>query len=78
MFLKVLILCHFNQKCSIKVEIDASEFAILAILTQCKENEKSEQHWLSVMFWSKKMKSAELKYNISDQELLAIVKTFVH
>ena len=43
-FLKVSILCHFNQKHSIKVEINVSEFAISAILTQCKENEESEQH----------------------------------
>ena len=49
-FLIVLILCHFDQKHSIRIEIDVSEFAISEILTQCKENEESEQHWLSVTF----------------------------
>ena len=78
MFLKASIFCHWNQKYSIKIEIDVSEFAISAILIQYKKDEESEQHWLSVTFWSKKMKSAELKYNILDQELLAIVKIFVH
>ena len=44
MFLKVSILYYFNQKYSIKVETDVSEFAILTILIQCKKDEESEQH----------------------------------
>ena len=43
-FLITLILCHFDQKHLIKVEIDVSEFAILGILTQCEENEEFKQH----------------------------------
>ena len=44
MFLKVSILYHFNQKHSIRIETDVFEFAISAILIQCKKDEKSEQH----------------------------------
>ena len=44
MFLKVSILCHFNQKHSIKVETDVFEFAISAILIQCKKDKEFEQH----------------------------------
>ena len=43
-FLIASILCHFDQKCSIKVEIDVSEFAISGILTQCEENKEFKQH----------------------------------
>ena len=77
-FLIVSILCHFDQECSIKIEIDASEFAISGILIQCEENEELKQHWLSVTFWSRKMKSAKLKYRTLNHELLTIIKTFEH
>ena len=43
-FLVVSILCHFDQKYSIKIETDVLEFAILRILTQCEENEELKQH----------------------------------
>ena len=43
-FLIVLIFCHFDQKYSIRVEIDVSEFAILEILIQYEENKKLKQH----------------------------------
>ena len=49
-FLVASILHHFDQKHSIRVETDASGFAISGILTQCEENEKPKQHWLPVTF----------------------------
>ena len=43
-FLIASILCHFNQKHSIRIEIDVLEFAISEILTQCEKNEELKQH----------------------------------
>ena len=77
-FLIVSIFHHFNQKHSIKIETDVSEFAISEILTQCEENEELKQHWLFMTFWSKKIKSVKLKYKTLNHELLAIIKTFKH
>ena len=77
-FLIASILHHFDQKHSIKVETDASEFVISDILTQCEENEELKQHWLSVVFWSKKMKFVKLKYDILNHKLFTIMKIFTH
>jgi len=51
-----------------RVETDASNFAIGAVLSQQWEGE-----WLPVTFISRKLKDAERNYNVYDRELLAFV-----
>ena len=68
------ILQYFNPSKPIRIETNASGFAIAAILTQ----PGTDGHWHPVVFWSRKMIPAERNYDTHDQELLAIVKGFKH
>ena len=74
------MLVHFNLERPIRLETNASRFAIAAILSQLVPAsvlaEKAE--WRLVAFYSKKMELAERNYETHDSELLAIVKVFVH
>ena len=77
-FMKALMLIHFNFKNLIRIEIDTSEFVIAAILFQFVTlviNVKQAQ-WHSIVFYSKKMIFAEIRYETHDQELLSIVAAF--
>ena len=60
---------HFNPEQKLRVETDASNFAVAAVLTQ----PDSEGQWHPIAFWSRKMIPAEQNYKVHDQELLAIV-----
>ena len=60
-----------------RVETDTSEFAIDRILTQQFEI-NSQLHWLSVVYYSKKLLNTETQYNTDEQELLIIVKVIHH
>ena len=71
-FTDVPILRHFDPVRKIRVETDASNFAIAGILSQPDD----EGHWKPVAFWSRKMIPAERNYETHDQELLAIVAVF--
>jgi hypothetical protein len=66
---------HFDPEKPIRLETDASGFAIAGILSQ---QSKTDGHWHPVAFWSRKMIPAERNYETHDQELLAIVKSFRH
>jgi hypothetical protein len=66
------ILRHFDVSRAIRVETDASTFAVSGILSQLFEDEK----WHPVAFVSRKLQSAELNYEVYDLELLAIVYSF--
>ena len=77
-FITVLIMKHFNLNQSIRVKTDALRFVISDILAQTEKIEKTDQHWHSVMYWSRKMKSVKLNYATLDQKLLTIVKIFRH
>jgi hypothetical protein len=66
------ILRHFDEMLPIRIETDASTFAISGILSQLFEDEK----WHPVAFISRKLQSAELNYEVYDLELLAIVYSF--
>ena len=80
-FTKAPLLAHYNSKAPIKVETDASGFAISGILSQpvVENNTTQEQkHWHLVAFWSQKIDSAERNYETHDAELLAIVESFKH
>lgn len=73
------ILVHFDPEKPIRVETDASGFAIAGILSQPKEwptADGATPEWHPVAFYSRKMDKAELNYETHDQELLAIIKSF--
>jgi hypothetical protein len=72
-FTSAPILRHFDPALRIRIEADASGFAIAAILTQLQEDDKQ---WHPVAYWSRKMQPAELNYETHDSELLAIVEAF--
>ena len=78
-FTKALVLAHFDSKQPIRLETNASEYAIAGILSQPVDTQatsKSSAHWHPVAFWSRKMIPAERNYEMHDQELLAIVMCF--
>src|SRR2546430_6587021 len=73
------VLQHFDPEKPIRIETDASGFAVAAILSQPGTpmvGRRSDAHWHPVAFWSRKMTPAERNYDTHDQELLAIVKSF--
>ena len=71
-FTKGPLFRHFDPNQPIRVETDASGFAVAGILTQ----PDSEGQWRPVAFWSRKMSKEEQHYDTHDQELLAIVAAF--
>lgn len=73
-FTRAPIMRHFDLERPIKVETDASGFAIAGILSQLYE----DSQWHPVAFFSRKLKDVELRYETFDQELLAIVDSFKH
>jgi hypothetical protein len=80
-FVSAPVLRHFDPSRPIRVETDASGFAIAGILSQPGEwpaKDGAKTVWHPVAFYSRKLESAELNYGVHDQELLAIVQCFKH
>ena len=73
-FIKAPILHHFDLKCHIRVETDASGYAIGGVLSQLTSDDLGR--WHPVAFFSRKMIPAETRYETHDGELLAIVEAF--
>lgn len=73
-FTQAPLLQHYDPSLPIRVETDASGFALAAILSQ----QDSRGHWHPVAFWSRQMSDAETRYQTHDQELLAIVEALRH
>jgi transposase InsO family protein len=71
-FTELVTLHHFNPERLIRLETDASGYAISGILSQLAEN----GNWIPIAFYSRKMDKHEVNYGIHDQELLAIVECF--
>ena len=67
-FTKAFMLIHFNLKNLIRIEIDASEFVIAAILFQfiALVIDVKQTQWHSIAFYSKKMIFTEIKYETHD------------
>ena len=63
---------HYDPAKKVRLETDASNFEVAAIMTQQNEYE----HWHPVAFWARKMIPVEQAYETHDQELLAIVAVF--
>jgi hypothetical protein len=64
------ILKHFNPTKEIMIEMDISDYAIGAICSQ--PDDTNILYFLG--YYSQKLKSIELNYDIHDKELLAIVE----
>ena len=86
------MLRHFNPEKAVRLETDASAFAIAGILSQQGAGEPGADwrqttstiegdtaaHWHPVAFWSRTMVPAERNYGTKDQEMLAIVMSLRH
>jgi len=73
-FMTVPILVHFQPQEPVIGEMDASDFTLGAVLSQCDGN----NHLHPVAFYSGKFSPAEINYEIHHKELLAIVYAFKH
>ncbi|SLM35424.1 Reverse transcriptase domain [Lasallia pustulata] len=76
-FMSAPLLRYFNENKPMRVELDASAFAIGGILTQQFEI-NGHLHWLPVAYYSKKLLDMETQYGTGEQELLAIVEAMHH
>ena len=70
-FTNASVLRHYDPALRVRVESDASGFALAAVLSQLFDAE-----WHPIAFWSRKMIPAECNYETHDQELLAVVSAF--
>ena len=71
-FTEALILQHFNWTHEVTVETDTSDTVVAGVLLQ-----KDEDSQLQPMaYFSSKMSSAEVNYDIYDKKLLAIIQVF--
>ena len=59
----------------IRIETDASSFAISGIISQLQED---DGQWHLIAFWSWKITDIKTHYKAHDGELLAIVEVFKH
>ena len=74
-FLKALILHHFDLERHIRIETNVSGYAIGGVLSQLTLDDLSQ--WHLVAFFSCKMISAETRYKTHNGELLAIIEAFM-
>ena len=72
-FATASLLKHFNPALPLVLETDASDFAICSVLSQYHQDRLHP-----IAFYSRKMSSSELNYEIHDKEMLAIVASFKH
>ena len=73
-FLKALILHHFNTEHHIRIETDASGYAIGGVLSQLIPDHSGQWHLVAFFFF--KMISAETRYETHNVEFLAIIEAF--
>jgi len=71
-FTTASILMHYNPDLLVTVEIDASDYVVIEVMSQRDDNEQLR----SVAYFSFKMLFAECNYEIYDKELLAIIRAF--
>ena len=73
-FVKAPIFYHFDPKCHIWIETDASGYAIGGVLSQLTSDDLGRWHLVAFSLW--KIIPAETRYKTHDGKLLAIVKAF--
>src|SRR6185312_13978870 len=71
-FTEAPVLLHADTSKPFFLETDASDFAIAGILSQMDSSEKLHP----VAYYSRKLTTAEVNYEIHDKELLAIIASF--
>jgi hypothetical protein len=64
------VLAHYQPELPTRVETDASDGVVAAVLSQLQE----DGEWHPVAYYSHTMVSAELNYDIHDKEMLAIIR----
>ena len=74
-FTQAPMLRHFDVNLPIRIETDASSWAIAGVLTQLF-GEGTSAKWHPIAFYSKKLSDAEQRYDTHDGELMAIVMAF--
>ena len=77
-FTKAPLLQHFNPEAPLRLETDASKYAIAGILSQPANDDPTQKHYHPIAFWSRSMTMAERNYSVGETELLAIVKACEH
>ena len=84
-FIEAPILRHFDPESHIRIETDASGYAIGGVSNQLNldfdaspndSNKSDFDQWHPVAYFSRKMIPAETQYKTHDAELLAIVEAF--
>ena len=73
-FTKALILQHFVSKCHIRIETDASGYAIDGVLSQLTLDNLGQ--WHLVAYFSRKIIPGKTCYKTHDDKLLTVVETF--
>ena len=71
-FQQTFVLIHFDSSLFIRIKTNAFNFELIDILFQFQKDEQ----WRPVVFYSKKMISAERNYKTHDQKLLIIIMCF--
>ncbi len=72
LFLEAPMLQMYDPVRATRVETDASDYALGAILSQQCDDGK----WRPVFYHSRKFSGAELNYDVHDKELLAVISAF--
>ena len=77
-FTEAPILRHFDPECHIRIETDASGYAIGGVLSQLTSDHltSDQGQWHLVAYFSRKMIPAETRYKTHNGKLLAIVEAF--
>lgn len=75
LFTEAPVLRHFDPSALLRVETDASVFAVGAVLSQL-HGTGADARWYPIAYFSRKMSLEETRYETHDQELLAIVESF--
>ena len=84
-FIKALILWHFDLESHIRIETDASGYAIGRVLSQLNlnsdtppnnSNKSDFSQWYLIAYFSRKMIPAESRYKTHNAKFLAIVEAF--
>jgi transposase InsO family protein len=76
-FTEAPLLRHFDPSLPSTLETDASGSAIACVISQPFPSETpAKGHRHPIAFWSRKLKDAEMNYEVHDAELLAIVEGF--
>jgi hypothetical protein len=64
------VLAHYRPELPTRVETDASDGVVAAVLSQLQEDDE----WHPVAYYSHTMAPAEVNYDIHDKEMLAIIR----